>query len=160
MVRQSFCYRKKDPLPGPETGLLSNSRKCIVQGDTCADKARDFIGKGHPVESSRVREPRRTFLSQGLQFYGDGISFWVVLSQSFRVLPGGAGLFSQEGCQRGFWEVGGQVVSPFDLSQTLLVQFSCSVVSNSLRPHESQHTRPSCPSSTPGVHLNSCPSSW
>ena len=32
------------------------------------------------------------------------------------------------------------------------VQFSCSVVSDSLRPHESQHTRPPCPSPTPGVH--------
>ena len=36
------------PLPGPGTGLLSNTRKWIVQGDTRADKARDFIGKGHP----------------------------------------------------------------------------------------------------------------
>ena len=36
------------PLPGPETGLLSNTWKWIVRGDTCADKARDFIGKGHP----------------------------------------------------------------------------------------------------------------
>ena len=36
------------PLPGPETGLLSNTQKRIVRGDTCADKARDFIGKGHP----------------------------------------------------------------------------------------------------------------
>ena len=41
----------------------------------------------------------------------------------------------------------------------LSVQFSCSVVSDSLRPHESQHTRPPCPSPTPGVHSNSCPSS-
>ena len=37
------------------------------------------------------------------------------------------------------------------------VQFSRSVVSDSLRPHESQHTRPPCPSPSPGVHLNSCP---
>ena len=37
------------------------------------------------------------------------------------------------------------------------VQFSSSVVSNSLRPHELQHTRPPCPSPTPGVHSNSCP---
>ena len=36
------------PLPGPETGLLSNTQKWIVRGDTCADKARDFIGKGRP----------------------------------------------------------------------------------------------------------------
>ena len=40
------------------------------------------------------------------------------------------------------------------------VQFSCSVLSDSLRPHESQHTRPPCPSPTPRVHSNSCPSSW
>ena len=39
------------------------------------------------------------------------------------------------------------------------VQFSRSVVSDSLRPHESQHARPPCPSPTPGVDLNSCPSS-
>ena len=39
------------------------------------------------------------------------------------------------------------------------VQFSRSVVSNSLRPHKSQHARPACPSPTPGVHTNSCPSS-
>ena len=37
------------------------------------------------------------------------------------------------------------------------VQFSCSVASNSLRPHESQHARPPCPSPTPRVHSNSCP---
>ena len=41
------------------------------------------------------------------------------------------------------------------------IQFSCSVVSDSLRPHESQHTRPPCPSPTPGVYSNSCPwSPW
>ena len=41
------------------------------------------------------------------------------------------------------------------------VQFSCSVVSNSLRPQGLQHTRPPCPSPTPGVYPNSCPlSQW
>ena len=39
------------------------------------------------------------------------------------------------------------------------VQFSHSVVSNSLQPHESQHARPPCPSPTPGVHSDSRPSS-
>ena len=39
------------------------------------------------------------------------------------------------------------------------VQFSRSVVSDSLRPHELQHARPPCPSPTPGVHSNSSPSS-
>ena len=37
------------------------------------------------------------------------------------------------------------------------VQFSHSVVSDSLQPHELQHTRPPCPSATPGVHPNPCP---
>ena len=37
------------------------------------------------------------------------------------------------------------------------VQFSHSVVSDSLRPHEPQHARPPCPSPTPGVHPNPCP---
>ena len=40
------------------------------------------------------------------------------------------------------------------------VQFSHSVVSDSLRPHESQHARPPCPSPTPGVYSNPCPLSW
>ena len=37
------------------------------------------------------------------------------------------------------------------------VQFSCSVMSDSLRPHEPQHARPPCPSPTPRVHPNPCP---
>ena len=37
------------------------------------------------------------------------------------------------------------------------IQFSRSVMSNSLQPHEPQHTRPPCPSPTPRVYPNSCP---
>ena len=44
--------------------------------------------------------------------------------------------------------------------ETSSVQFSSSVVSDSLRPHESQHTRPPCPLPTPRVYSNSCPLSW
>ena len=40
------------------------------------------------------------------------------------------------------------------------VQFSHSVISDSLRPHGLQHARPPCPSPTPRVYPNSCPSSW
>ena len=41
------------------------------------------------------------------------------------------------------------------------VQFSHSVVSDSLSPHEPQHARPPCPSLTPGAYANSCPlSQW
>ena len=45
-------------------------------------------------------------------------------------------------------------------NRTAICQFSCSVMSDSLRPPESQHhARPPCLSPTPGVHSNSCPSS-
>ena len=46
-----------------------------------------------------------------------------------------------------------------NLIQFSSIQFSRSVVSDSLRPHESQHARPPCPSPTPGVHSDSRPSS-
>ena len=49
--------------------------------------------------------------------------------------------------------------SSVQFNSVSLVQFSRSVMSDSLQPHESQHTRPPCPSPTPGVHSNSCPSS-
>ena len=123
------CYRKGDPLPGPETGPFSNTRKWIVWGDTCADKARDFIGKVTRVESSGVREPGELLCHVACRprVYGGGIKTnpnWLSLanhsdSESFMAVHA---LFSQDGCQReGFWEVVRHVVSPFDLSQTLPV---------------------------------------
>ena len=49
----------------------------------------------------------------------------------------------------------------FMLTWLASVQFSRSVMFNSLGPHELQHTRPPCPSPTPGVHSDSCPmSQW
>ena len=66
----------------------------------------------------------------------------------------------------GFFTSGGQSIGvlasasvlPMNISS---VQFSHSVVSDSLRPHESQHTRPPCPSPTPRVYSNSHPlSRW
>ena len=52
-----------------------------------------------------------------------------------------------------FWFVAS--VSEFYQGTASSVQFSHSAVSDSLRPHESQHAIPPCPSSTPGVHSNS-----
>ena len=77
------------PLPGLKTGL-SKTQKWIVHGDMCADKARDFIGKEHPLgEQEGEGTQENSCRGCSLEFYGDGISFWVVLSQSFwlRVLP-------------------------------------------------------------------------
>ena len=50
-------------------------------------------------------------------------------------------------------------VITYFMSQFSSVQFSRSVMSDSLQPHESQHTRPPCPSPTPQVHSDSRPSS-
>ena len=47
----------------------------------------------------------------------------------------------------------------FNFLSCFIVQFSRSVMSDSLRPHGLQHVRPPCPSPTPGVYSNSCPSS-
>ena len=48
-----------------------------------------------------------------------------------------------------------------DINPTISGQFSHSVVSHSLRPHGLQHTRPPCPTPTPGVYSDSCPlSQW
>ena len=44
--------------------------------------------------------------------------------------------------------------------KTMISQFSRSVVSDSLQPHEPQHARPPYPPPTPGVHQNPCPLSW
>ena len=53
------------------------------------------------------------------------------------------------------------LISLSDFSLFSSVQFSRSVASDSLQPHELQHARPPCPSPTPGVHSDSCPlSPW
>ena len=78
-------------------------------------------GKGTRVESSRVREPRRTALPRGSVsgFMVMGLVSGLSLAnhsdlESFLVVHA---LFSQDGCQQeGFWEVVGYMMSPFDPS--------------------------------------------
>ena len=53
------------------------------------------------------------------------------------------------------------IAGGFTANWSIQFQFSRSVVSDTLRSHESQHARPPCPSPTPGVYSNSCPlSRW
>ena len=52
------------------------------------------------------------------------------------------------------------IINYSDKKSLHIFQFSHSVVSDFLRPHELQHARPPCPSPTPGVHPNSCASRW
>ena len=52
------------------------------------------------------------------------------------------------------------LLRPVAINRLSIVQFSRSVVSNSLRPHGLQHATPPCPLPTPGVYSNSCPLNW
>ena len=58
-----------------------------------------------------------------------------------------------------FWKKSGGCSAVIKIILSKSVQFSRSVVSDSLQPHGLQHCRLLCPSPTPGVHSNSCPSS-
>ena len=118
--------QKGGPLPGPETGLLSNTQKWIVRGDMCWQCKRFYwegaprwraVGWGNPGE-------QLCHVAHSLGFMVTGLVSGLSLanhsdSESFLVAHA---LFSQDGCQRGgFWEVVGHAVSPFDLSWTLPV---------------------------------------
>ena len=67
MVRQSFCCRKGDPVQGPKLG------SCLTLGNELSEETHMLtkheisLGQGTWVEGRRVREPRRTALSHGLQ---------------------------------------------------------------------------------------------
>ena len=85
------CCRKGDPFQGPKLGSCLTLGNELLEETHVLTKQEISLGKDTWVESRRVREPRRTALHG---FYGDGISFRVVFSQSFwlRVLPGGTRL--------------------------------------------------------------------
>ena len=58
------------------------------------------------------------------------------------------------------WRTVWRILKKWKRTAISSVQFSLSVVSDSLWPHESQHARPPCPSPSPGVHSDSRSSSW
>ena len=100
------------PLPVSKSGLLSNTRKWIVWGDTCANKARDFIGKGRLGREQQNKGTQDTWSATWLAVSGFmvmGLVSWLSLanhsdSGSFLVA---CALLSQDGFQQeGFWEVG------------------------------------------------------
>ena len=118
-----FYCRKREAFQGPR----ASTRKCIVQGDTCTEKARDFIGKGCPGGEQTHKGTQKScsatwltasgFMIMGLVSrlslanYSDSESFLVVYT-----------LLSQDGYQgEGFWKMIGHVVFHFDLSRILLV---------------------------------------
>ena len=121
-----LCGRKGEPLPGPKSRLLCNAQKWIVWDNTCGNKARDFIGK---VRGSREQQgggiqenSSATWLSVwGFMVRGLGSGLSSANHSDSESLLAVHALFSQDGCQWGFWEVAGHVVFCFDLSWTLPV---------------------------------------
>lgn len=78
----AFLLQEGRPFSGPRSGLLSNVEMNCLRRGACADKAGDFIGKGHLGEEQQGED--RTALPQGsdLRFYGNGVSFHVASGQS------------------------------------------------------------------------------
>ena len=64
---ESRNEQERGPLPGPKTGLLYNTWKWTVWGDTWVDKARAFTGKGCPGREQEGEGTRRTVLSHASQ---------------------------------------------------------------------------------------------
>ena len=79
------CCRKGDPFQGPKLGSCLTIGNELSEETHVLTKQEILLGKGTRVESSRVREPGELpcRVARSLGFYGDGISFRVVLSQSF-----------------------------------------------------------------------------
>ena len=103
--------QERGPLPGPEIGLLSTLRNELSKETHVLTKHEILLGKGTQEKSSVSWLAVSGFMVMGLV---SGLSLANHSdSESFLVLQA---LFSQDGCQRGFWEVVGHAVSPFDLS--------------------------------------------
>ena len=64
---EKVLLQEGGPLPGPESGLLSNTQNELSEETHVLTKQEILLGKGTRVESSRVREPRRTALLRGSQ---------------------------------------------------------------------------------------------
>lgn len=79
----SLSVAGRGTLSGPRSGLLSNAWKWIAWGDTRADKAWDFIGKGH-LGKEQQDKGTQTVLphAHSLRFYGNGVGFQVASGQS------------------------------------------------------------------------------
>ena len=111
------CCRKGNPFQGPKLGSCLTLGNELSKETHVLTKQEILLGKGTQENSSVTWLAVLGFMVMGLFSrlslvnHSDSESFLVVHA-----------LFSQDGCQReGFWEVVRQVVSPFDLSRTLLV---------------------------------------
>lgn len=114
--------QKEGPLVGLLSGLLSNTQKWITWGDTRADKARGFTGKGRPggeQQAEGTQEDRSASACRGFMLMGWAPRLSLAnhcVSGSFLVAHASLSL----GFQGGSWEVAGMLVLPLDFSWALL----------------------------------------
>ena len=115
------CCRKGDPFRNPKLGSCLTLRNELSE-ETRADKARDFIGRGHPGGEQKGKGAQENSSATWLAVSGFMVMELVSRlslvnysdSEPFLVVQA---LLSQDGCQReGFWEAVGHVLFPFDLS--------------------------------------------
>ena len=118
-VEAWYCCRKRDPLQGSWVSFCLTLRNELFEETHAMTKQETFLGRGAWVESSRVREPRRTALPRDCQGFMLPDCLWpIILSQGFLVTHVSLG---QDGFQGGSWEVAGHLVPSFDVSRTLPV---------------------------------------
>ena len=119
--------------------------RCYFQKVPCISKMKNMWMRLSPVSYSK--QSRTTLHSMLLSFMWPLTNIFPYFSHLCKI-----------------HQAGDSLLFPFFILVVLTVvssvHFSRSVVSDSLRPHESQHARPPCPSPTPGVHPDSCPLSW
>ena len=123
----------------------------------------------HGISQARILEWAAISFSTGSsqhrdRTYSPALTGWFFTTEPLGKLP--ARLYSLQNISGRISSCFFQFLSASDIPwfaaasvQFSSVQFSHSVVSDSLRPHEPQHARPPCPSPTHGVYPNSCPSS-
>ena len=111
----------------------------------------------HGILQARILELVAMFFSRGSSQPRDWPEFLNLLHWqvgSLQLAPPGKPLRIQQLLTNAWWIM-------LKFSSLISVQLSLSVVSNSLRPHEPQHARHSCPSPSPRIYTNSCPlSRW
>ena len=115
---------------------------CSIGKQTDSCKLSPFIN--NLLYNPLLKEKQIKIKTKTLEILANGSNPWVFYSYPFVLLP--------DDCLN-------QWTGRKSISEIRSDQISRSVVSDSLRPHESQHARPPCPSPTPGVHSDSHPSS-
>ena len=151
----------REPCPGHTSLLPADTPQCPLPyphiGQTQARGQRAFWYDPHQMHPDHKAVGRRLESESG---EADGRCWDMVVliltaaacGQIFVEESGGGG-----GCCALESESGTKSHLLHLLTGQFSVQFSCSVMSDSLRPHEPQHARPPCPSPTSRVHPNPCP---